>query len=97
MDVPNENTSPEDFALTGEAPTVPLPAIGRIVHYQMGEPEQILPCAALVTGYHPNNPERVILTVYTTNGSFITDAGPGGPDGRTPTKGCWNKPPMIPQ
>jgi hypothetical protein len=84
-----------DEPASNVTPMVTQPSVGRIVHYQASpyDPEKPAPYAAIVTGYAPNG--HVILTVFAMNGSFITDAPMGGPDGNTPTHGCWNWPPRA--
>lgn len=73
----------------------PSPSVGRIVHYYAGEPnpEAPAPMAAIVTGRAPNG--MLCLTVFAINGSFLTEASSGGPDGDTPAQGCWNWPPRV--
>lgn len=97
---PDENNSPETQGprhanVTPISPFMTAPTVGRIVHYQASEPnpEKPNPMAALVAGYTPEG--KVLLHVFAANGSFITDASAGGPDGNTPTLGCWNWPPRA--
>jgi hypothetical protein len=92
---PDEINSPENMGPPSNiTPFMAAPTVGRIVHYQSTEynPEQPNPMAAIVIGLNPNT-GKIVLKVFAMNGEFTTDAAAGGPDGNTPTQGCWNWPP----
>ncbi len=65
------------------------PTMGRIVHYQERDYDTTYP--AIVERVNPNGTLR--LWVLGPTGLRLLDAASaGGPDGDTPTPGCWNWP-----
>lgn len=72
------------------------PTVGRIVHYtNLGDADGKYPPetqAALITGVNADG--TVSLKVFYRTGIFdMPSVSMGGPDGTTPTRGCWNWPP----
>lgn len=72
--------------------------IGRIVHFHapsacVGPGSVAGPYAALVTGLNENG--TINLTTFGPTGSIYPqqNVSMGGPEGATPTPGCWNWPP----
>ena len=65
-----------------------VPSVGSIVMFQYGDK----PSAAIVTGGAREDGEIPLTVFRESEPAFTTFAGPGGPDGNTPTPACWNWP-----
>lgn len=74
------------------------PSVGRVVHYQSygtpGGEYRSHPRAATITQL--NEDGTVGLCIMNPTGLFFTQSvSMGGPEGTTPTPGCWNWPPRV--